>query len=65
LKSALNDFSDNESDDDGLLKRRVKTAEETQKEDDEYFEWLKGHKQDVANVDDDLVRQILTFLTIN
>lgn len=65
MKSALNDFSDNESDDDGLLKRRVKTAEETQKEDDEYFEWLKGHKQDVANVDDDLVRQILTFLTIN
>ncbi|KAI6183576.1 Protein KRI1-like protein [Aphelenchoides bicaudatus] len=55
LKDALNDFSGNESDEeDGLLKKRVKTVEETKQEDDEYYEWLKGHRQDAAGVDEDL-----------
>jgi hypothetical protein len=65
LKNALNDFSaDEDEESDGLLKPRVKTTEERKAEEDEYYDWLKGHRQDVANVDEDLVSSLLSCFNI-
>jgi hypothetical protein len=48
-------LSESDEEDD-LLKKRIKTVEEKKAEEDEYHEWLKGSRQDVKGVDEDLVR---------
>ncbi|VDM42077.1 unnamed protein product [Toxocara canis] len=51
LKAALQDDSDGD-DSDTLLKKREKSQKEIKKEEDEYYEWLKGHrKEDIADAD--------------
>lgn len=47
LKAALDDVLDDDDDDkEPLLKPRVKTEVEMKKEEDEYYEWLKGQKNE-------------------
>lgn len=42
--------SDEESEDDGFLKKKTKTQAEKQKEEEDFSEWLKGEKKDL-NID--------------
>lgn len=42
LKAAFKDVMDSDSEDNGFLQKRVKTSAEQDKEEEDYFEWLKG-----------------------
>ncbi|VDN55461.1 unnamed protein product [Dracunculus medinensis] len=56
LKAALKDLSDSDDDNDGndesLLTKRIKSDTEKKREDDEYYEWLKGQKEGTSGFED-------------
>jgi protein KRI1 len=58
LKNALNNFPDDEED---FLKKRVKSVDEQKAEEDEYHEWLKGHRHEIPEMDENLVSFELSY----
>lgn len=60
FKSALGESDD----EDDLLKPRIKTKEQVQKEEDEYYQWIAGRK-DLQEVDEDLINLKKTWTSKN
>lgn len=55
LKKEFKKFVESDSEDDGFLQKRVKTLAEKQKEDADFFEWLKGEGKNIKiDADDDM-----------
>ena len=66
LKNALNSSDDDaeDSDDGGLLKMRVKTAEEKRQEEADYYEWLRGDSNGLNVRDKNLVIFLFYFFNL-
>ncbi len=61
IKESFLGALDEESDSDGsegFLKKRVKSQKETQKEEADYLDWLRGHKEELEDTEEarDLVK---------
>jgi len=49
IKESFKDALDDNSDDEDILKPRIKTKEEQEKEDKDYLEWLKGNRTELED----------------